>query len=207
MVDFRRKGNEVVVEKVQLTDLENVAYLPKGRCIKGMLPGNDNWRSPEGHLRGELNKPTDIFSFGAMVSFISARKHSYADCGVKCIYAVLGRVIFGPDEDMLKHTQQGALASVVGLQRQVSYFGDRDGINGLLTHVGDDELSLQVLSDLYDSKDDDDHGYKHFSIWPEVEDDAFRDLVLSLMSLDPKKRITAKQALEHPWFTNTKLIS
>jgi serine/threonine protein kinase len=50
MVDFHGSGSELVVEKAQLTDLENAAYLPKGRCIKGMLPGNDNWRSPEGHL-------------------------------------------------------------------------------------------------------------------------------------------------------------
>ena len=70
MVDFHGSGSEFVVEKAQLTDLENAAFLPKGRCIKGMLPGNDNWRSPEGHLQGELNKPTDIFSFGAMVSRI-----------------------------------------------------------------------------------------------------------------------------------------
>ena len=70
MVDFHGSGSELLVEKAQLTDLENAVYLPKGRCIKGMLPGNDNWRSPEGHLRGELNKPTDIFSFGAMVSLI-----------------------------------------------------------------------------------------------------------------------------------------
>lgn len=74
MVDVHGSGSEVVVERAQLTDLENAAYLPKGRCIKGMLPGNDNWRSPEGHLRGELNKPTDIFSFGAMVSLISVQE-------------------------------------------------------------------------------------------------------------------------------------
>lgn len=124
---------------------------------------------------------------------------------MKCIYAVLGRVIFGPDEDMRKYTDQGALASMARLQRQVSYFGDRDGINGLLTHVGDDELSLQLLSNAYDGKDDDDLGYKHFSTWPEVKDDSFKYLVLSMMNLDPKMRITAKQALEHPWFISVKL--
>jgi serine/threonine protein kinase len=124
---------------------------------------------------------------------------------MKCIYAILGRVIFGPDEDMRNYTDQGALASMVRLQRQVSYFGDRDGINGLLTHVGDDELSLELLSNAYDGKDDDDHGYKHFSTWPEVKDDSFKDLVISMMSLDPKRRITAKQALKHPWFQNVKL--
>lgn len=93
---------------------------------------------------------------------------------------------------MKQYTDQGALAAMVRLQRQVSYFGDKDGINGLLTHVGDDELSLQLLSNAYDCKDDDDHGYKHFSTWPEVKDDTFKHLVLSMMNLDPKQRIRRK---------------
>jgi hypothetical protein len=33
-----------------------------------MLAGNDNWRSPEGHFKGELSKPSDMYSFGAVVS-------------------------------------------------------------------------------------------------------------------------------------------
>lgn len=67
MADYYSEGESIVVDKVQLTDLENAGYLPRGRCIKGMLVGNDNWRSPEAHLKGELNKPTDVFSFGAVV--------------------------------------------------------------------------------------------------------------------------------------------
>jgi len=67
MVNYRGTGPETVVEQVQIIDLENAAYLPKGRCIKGMLPGHESWRSPEGHFKGELNKPTDIFSFAAVV--------------------------------------------------------------------------------------------------------------------------------------------
>ncbi len=42
-------------------------------------------------------------------------KYSYANYRMKCIYAVLNRVIFGPDEDMRKYTDQGALASMVRL--------------------------------------------------------------------------------------------
>ena len=77
MVNCRHVGQETIVEQVQITDLENAAYLPKGRCIKGMLAGNDNWRSPEAHFKGELNKPSDIFSFGAMVSvLLGKRTHS-----------------------------------------------------------------------------------------------------------------------------------
>lgn len=61
-------GPEITVSRVQLSDLENAAHLPKPRCIKGMLAGNDNWRSPEGHFKGELNKPSDVYSFGLVVS-------------------------------------------------------------------------------------------------------------------------------------------
>lgn len=57
-----------IIDQVQIIDVENAAYLPKGRCIKGLLAGNDNWRSPEGHFKGELNKTSDIYSFGAVVS-------------------------------------------------------------------------------------------------------------------------------------------
>lgn len=68
MVECQPSGKNTTVERLQIIDLENAAYLPKGRCIKGMLAGNDNWRSPEAHFEGELNKPTDIFSFGVVVS-------------------------------------------------------------------------------------------------------------------------------------------
>lgn len=183
MADCHGKEDHIVVDKVQLTDLENAGYLPRGRCIKGMLAGNENWRSPEAHLKGELNKPTDIFSFGAV-----------------CIYAMLGRVIFGPDDDFNLHVAKGAFPGIIRLQRQVSYFGDRDGINGLMKHVGDEETNLQVLSLLWDDRFADYLPYSHFSDWSEVQDAVFKDLVLKMMSLDPVKRITAREALEHPWF-------
>lgn len=68
MVNYRDTGLETIIEQVQIIDLENAAHLPEGRCIKGMLAGNDGWRSPEGHFKGELSKPSGIFSFAAMVS-------------------------------------------------------------------------------------------------------------------------------------------
>lgn len=68
MVNCCHTGQETTLEQVQVADLENAAYVPKGRCIKGMLAGNDNWRSPEAHFKSELNKPTDMFSFGIVVS-------------------------------------------------------------------------------------------------------------------------------------------
>jgi len=68
LVNYRHVDQDVVVEQVQISDLENAAYLPRPRCIKGMLAGNDDWRSPEGHFKGELNKPSDLYSFGLVVS-------------------------------------------------------------------------------------------------------------------------------------------
>ncbi|DAA79010.1 TPA_exp: Uncharacterized protein A8136_2795 [Trichophyton benhamiae CBS 112371] len=189
MVNYRGTGADMTVDQVQIIDLENAAYLPKGRCIKGMLAGNDNWRSPEAHLKGELNKPSDIFSFAAV-----------------CIYAMLGKVIFGADEDLRKHEAQGAFPYVIRLQRQVSYFGDRKGFNGLITHIGDDEINCQVLGFLWDDRVADYHPYKPFSEWSNVIDDAeFKDIILKMTNLDPQQRVTAHEALEHPWFSGSEI--
>lgn len=71
MVNYHDNNyQETIVEQVQIIDLENAAYLPHGRRIQGMLAGNDNWRSPEAHFKGELNKPTDMFSFGIVVCVV-----------------------------------------------------------------------------------------------------------------------------------------
>ncbi|PSN69711.1 putative serine/threonine protein kinase [Corynespora cassiicola Philippines] len=169
MANCRQDGEETIVEQVQITDLKNAAYLPKG--------------SPEAHFKGDLNKITDLFSFGAV-----------------CIYAVLGRVIFGPDDEFQKHIAQGALAALIRLQRQVSYFGCEEGLNGLMKHVGDEEVNCQILRTLWEERTEDYIPYEPFSNWPDVSDATFKNLIQKLMDLDPKRRITARQALEHPWF-------
>ncbi|KAI0908726.1 kinase domain-containing protein [Ustulina deusta] len=185
LINCGHNDTETSVEQVRISDLENAAYLPKGRCIKGMLAGNDNWRCPEGHFKGELNKPSDIYSFG-----------------VVCIYAVLGRVIFGPDDDFQKHEAQGALPTFIRLQRQVSYFGTQDGLNGLMKHVGDEEVNCEVLRMLWEDRTANHIPYKPFVEWSNVGDAVFKDIIRGMMNLDPTKRITARQALEHPWFAS-----
>ncbi|KAE8354059.1 putative calcium/calmodulin dependent protein kinase [Aspergillus coremiiformis] len=185
LVNCQYGEKETIVESAQITDLENAAYLPEGRCIKGMLAGNDNWRSPEAHFRGELNQPTDMFAFG-----------------IVCIYAFLGRVIFGRDDDFQLHEAQGVLPAFIRLQRQVSYFGDRDGINGLLKHLSADEVNCHVLKMLWDERTEEHIPYKPFAEWPDAVDSAFTDLIQRLMNLDPAKRLTAREVLDHPWFAD-----
>lgn len=67
MVDYHYDGDEMVLDKVQLTDFDNVAYLPNGRYVRGLI-GNENWRSPEALFKSSVGKPTDIYSFGIVVS-------------------------------------------------------------------------------------------------------------------------------------------
>jgi serine/threonine protein kinase len=119
---------------------------------------------------------------------------------------MLGRVIFGPDDDFRKHQAQGALPHLIRLQRQVSYFGSREGLNGLMKHVGDEEVNCQVLGMLWEERTANYIPYKPFSEWPDITNTAFKDLVQGMMDLDPTKRITARQALEHPWFIDTQTI-
>lgn len=89
---------------------------------------------------------------------------------------------------------------MIRLQRQASYFGDQDGLDGLMKHVGDKEINSQVLSLLWEERTAEYIPYKSFSEWPDVQDEAFKDVVKGMMKLDPTKRLTARQALEHPWF-------
>jgi serine/threonine protein kinase len=36
-------------------------------------------------------------------------------------------------------------------------------------------------------------------MWTDIEED-FRDLLVGLTKFDPSKRLTAEEALQHPWF-------
>ena len=119
---------------------------------------------------------------------------------------MLERIIFGPDDDFQKHQAEGALPHLIRLQRQVSYFGNLEGLNGLMKHAGDEEINCQVLRMLWEERTEDYIPYKSFSDWPDITNAAFKDLVRGMMNLDPKQRFTARQALEHPWFKDTEII-
>jgi serine/threonine protein kinase len=69
MVDYHETDNGVVVDRVQLSDLEDATHIPPAQALQGLQVGNHWWRSPEAHVKGAIGKPTDIFSFAIVVSF------------------------------------------------------------------------------------------------------------------------------------------
>lgn len=84
------------------------------------------------------------------------------------------------------------------LPKHVSYFADQQALRGFLKHIGEDnpfhERFISIASDFTS-----DMPRQPFEFWQYVDRD-LRDLVCKMTNLDPTKRITATQALQHPWF-------
>lgn len=85
------------------------------------------------------------------------------------------------------------------LRRQISFFGEEEGFKGLLQWIGKENPYFERLIALAGSFDAA-NPRKPFDKWHFV-DAQFRDLVCRMTTLDLARRITAREALEHPWFT------
>ena len=70
LVDWDDTNGNTTVRQVQIADLEDAAYVPDNCAIIGRQVGNWMWRSPEAHSSGQVQKPSDIFSFGVVVSLV-----------------------------------------------------------------------------------------------------------------------------------------
>ncbi len=115
---------------------------------------------------------------------------------VQCIYAVLKRVIFAVAEEELGEGEE--LLSVV-LERQISYFADKDALNALIAHLGDSPWCevFKILGEGFNKT----NPRKPFYLWQNVDGD-FKDLIGGLTNFDPTKRLTAHEALAHRWFSD-----
>lgn len=87
------------------------------------------------------------------------------------------------------------------LRRQISFFGEDEGLKGLLKWIGEKNPFFQRLIALAESFDAA-NPRKPFEKWYFV-DAQFRDLGCKMTTLDPARRITAREALEHPWFAHS----
>lgn len=73
-----------------------------------------------------------------------------------------------------------------------------------MKHVGDEEANCQVIEMLWEDRAADYIPYKPLAEWTDV-DSTFKDLVQGLNSLDPSQRLTARQALDQPWFQDIQI--
>lgn len=68
-VDYDESPSGAIeVKAVQIGDLEMGCAIPPDLNVRGARLGNPMWRSPEAHAAGRMNLPSDIFSFGLVVS-------------------------------------------------------------------------------------------------------------------------------------------
>lgn len=83
------------------------------------------------------------------------------------------------------------------LRHHIRFFADLEGFRGLLKHLGKDnpfaECFIEVAA-TFDAR------RAPISVWRDGDKD-FKDLLSKMTSLDPTKRITAREALKHPWFS------
>jgi serine/threonine protein kinase len=170
-------GGDITIKSVQISDLEDAVLLPPGKNLKRCLCGNQLWRSPESWARARQNTPSDIFSFAVVV-----------------IYVMLNDMIFRVSDEELG----GNDAWRHILRRHISYFGDEDGFKGLLRHIGEDNPFFErLIAQAGDFEAE--RPRKPFALWHYV-DVELRDLITQMANLDPARRITARDALGHPWF-------
>ena len=109
---------------------------------------------------------------------------------------MLGRIIVRIETQQLSDEERERTV----VRHLLSHFGDREGLGGFVDHLDDGEtaawrdLVLDVVKEFTADKP-----RKPYSMWEDV-DESFRDVITQMTSLDPKRRITAREALQHPYF-------
>lgn len=114
---------------------------------------------------------------------------------IEMIYVMVNEMVFRVSDDEMNSVDSWRYI----LGRHISYFADEDGLNGLLEHIGEENPFYERLINLANSFG---HGNPRqpFQRWSYVEPE-LRDLVGKMTNLDPTRRITAREALQHRWFS------
>ena len=182
LIDHKEQSDgSLVIQDVKLSDLEDAVLLGPDMAIEGAVLGNKLWRSPESWTGATQEHSSDVFSFG-----------------IVAIYVMVNRMVFY--SGLTDEQVNGDDAWWHILRRHISLFGtDTESLQGLVRHVGEDSLWFDRFADLASSFSDKEPRTP-FAGWMYL-DESFRDLVGKMTNLDPARRITAQEALAHPWFT------
>lgn len=168
---------EPTITQVRISDLEDSALLQPGPCFKGCLCGNALWRRP---ARPKACRPTCTRS--------ASRR--YTSCWTIWCSA--------PATTSSAGIWPGG-TSCGGMSRTL---GTEEGFHGLLNYLGEENLfykRLIVLAGDFDAE----RPRKPFQHWHYVNE-GLRDLVGRMTNLDPKRRMSAREALQHLWFGQAK---
>ncbi|KAL2856628.1 kinase-like domain-containing protein [Aspergillus pseudoustus] len=188
-VNWNKTKYKSTIDKVKLGLSKHTTYIRPGSNIVDKLIGTQQWRSPEACAMGPVNKPSDIFSFALLCIYAVKRRHTLNEALI---------------EDTSTEDLEGTGASISVLERQMSYFADKEGLRGFLNYLGKDHPLVPVI-ELAREGFNVDRPREPFSRWEGLDED-FRDLILSMTNFDPTKRITARQALEHRWFQGVEVF-
>lgn len=90
------------------------------------------------------------------------------------------------------------------LERQLSYFAERDTLDALLSHLSPESPWCEIFT-VVRSGFNAQNPREPFRLWkcdkPGFDQD-FKDLVGGMTSFDPAMRISAREALAHKWFAD-----
>lgn len=84
-------------------------------------------------------------------------------------------------------------------ERQLSYFSDLEGVNGLIQYLGDSLWAQLIAMIAADSNAA--NPRRPFALWQDIDPDS-KDLVVQMMNVNPTQRLTADEALAHKWFSD-----
>lgn len=180
-----------------MSDLDCALRL-EGEKLLNYRMGNVMWRSPEGQVGKGIGKPSEVFSFGLVVSEFCFGKKVIADVYQQCLYTITGVETLHPDFEQLK--KEGTEPEQVILYKLISIFGPLP--SELITHINDEYWAelLTALSRVIADEDPSEH-FQHWEerVFPNLDTETKR-VILMMTNLDPKKRATMDQILEDHWW-------
>ncbi|TGO12564.1 hypothetical protein BTUL_0086g00390 [Botrytis tulipae] len=180
LLDYEETADKRLhVKSVRVSDLEDSIILSPGKGIVGGKLGNQFWRSPESWCKAKQSVSSDIFSMGIVAIYIMDKQMIFYD-GLK-------------SEDFVDGEAWNQI-----IMRHISFFWDQDDYLALLDHIGEDNPFFDRVIDMVNDFKGPMTPVRKWSYL----DENFRDLVVNMARLDPASRLSAREALEHPFFSN-----
>ncbi|CEN61878.1 hypothetical protein ASPCAL08526 [Aspergillus calidoustus] len=171
--------------KIEMS-LGSVALAPDEKWVTGPGPNfNEPHRSPEAWCGARRNQASDVFAFGTLIIYAMA-----VNAARKLPFDVdpSGKLLF---EDRWRRT----------ILRQIAMCADKKAFEGFRAHIGSKSPFQKQLSRMKGAFEVE---YQRAPITAgdrlALQPDA-ADLVAQMMNLDPARRITARKALQHEYFS------